>query len=318
MIDILITGSEGSLAQWVIKQFGNQYSIVGIDNFSRYGRVEKSRDYVLCEGDLCDVDWVNSVFEKYKPKYVLHCAAQIYGVVGFHKYSADILAGNAVSTHSILSAAVKHGTEKVAYLSSSMVYERATEFPLVESMTDSLPCPHTGYGMSKLFGEKLVEEYHKQYGLNYVIWRPFNIVTPLEVAEEEPGIAHVFADFIKKIVVEQKPAVEIFGNGEQIRCFTWIDDIARTIAMHSWSSITDQQAYNLGSEEPTKVIDLAKMIWSKSGRTDEFKADFVFSYTDDVLIRIPSSEKAQTQLEFTITKTVADLVETCLDNIPKK
>jgi nucleoside-diphosphate-sugar epimerase len=308
---LLITGSEGSLAQWIIKKISHEYNIIGVDNCARYGMQNRDRDYTFLQGDLCDHAWVDSVFDQHRPRYVLHCAAQIYGVVGFHKYSADILAGNATSTHSVLAAAARWQVKKVAYLSSSMVYERADTFPLTEDMVEDLPCPHTGYGLSKLFGEKLVKEYHRQYGLDYVIWRPFNIITPLEQFENEPGIAHVFTDFIKKIVLDKCESVEIFGNGNQVRCFTWIDDVAETIAQASWLPETSQQAYNLGSETPTQIIELARMIWQQSGRTDDFHAHFVTSYQDDVITRIPSSAKAQ-GIGFRHTKTVQELVDVCI------
>lgn len=312
MSNILITGSEGSLAQWIINKLGSQYNVVGIDNCLRYGDSNRKRSYIFKKGDLNDINFVDGIFKTYKPKFVLHCAAQIYGVVGFHKYSADILGGNATSTQSILSAAVKHQVQKVAYISSSMVYERATKFPLLEDVVDDLPTPTTGYGLSKLFGEKLVKEYNKQYGLDYVIWRPFNIVTPLESSENEPGIAHVMADFIQKIIIDKHPVLDIYGNGEQVRCFSWIDDIADTIVNHSWDNKTNGQTYNLGSEQPTKILDLAKMIWQKSNRTEEFRYNLIDSYHDDVLRRIPDCSKARTTLGFTHTKSIEELIDTCL------
>jgi nucleoside-diphosphate-sugar epimerase len=312
---LLITGSEGSLANWIIKKINNEYNIIGIDNCLRYGITSKSRNYIFEQGELCDLKWVDSVFEKHKPDYVLHCAAQIYGVVGFHKYSADILAGNSTSTHSVLAAAIKHNIKKVAFLSSSMVYERATTFPLIESMVNDLPCPHTGYGLSKLVGERLILEYNKQYGLDYVIWRPFNIVTPFEPVDSEPGIAHVFTDFIKKIVLDRCESVEILGNGKQVRCFTWIDDIANIIAKCSWQPGTSQKTYNLGSETPTRIIDLAKLIWQRAGRTETFQSHFVVtSYNDDVITRIPSCDQART-LGWSHTKTVEELADICIKSV---
>lgn len=309
---ILITGSEGSLAHWIINKISGTNIIVGIDNCTRYGVITRPRNYVFEQGDLCDAAWLESIFEKYKPTYILHCAAQIYGVVGFHKYSGDILAGNSISTSVLLQTAVKHRVEKVAYLSSSMVYERSEVFPLTEDMINNLPMPHTGYGFSKLFGEKLLEEYRKQYGLKYVIWRPFNIVTPLEYSESEPGIAHVIADFIQRIKLDQVDELEIFGTGNQTRCFSWIDDIASTIVDYSWTSITDYQAYNLSSEIPTKILDLAKMIWQKSNRNKEFKYKLIDSYIDDVIQRVPDCSKARAALGFKHTKSIEELLDICL------
>jgi nucleoside-diphosphate-sugar epimerase len=308
---ILITGSEGSLASWVIKKVTTDYNIIGVDNCVRHGPQHKERTYTFLQGDLCDQLWVDSIFKEHKPDYVLHCAAQIYGVAGLNRQGADILTNNINSTISILSASAKYKIQKIAYISSSMVYERASSFPLVEDMVDNLPLPNTGYGTSKLVGERLVIEYHKQYGLDYVIWRPFNIVTPLEQFEHEHGIAHVLTDFIKKIVLDQCESVEIFGSGDQIRCFTWINDVADTIVESSWLSCTKNQIYNLGSEVPTKIIDLAKLIWQKSGRSDQFRWHSIPNHKDDVITRIPDCNRAKT-IGWHHTKMLEELVDICL------
>lgn len=309
---VLVTGSEGSIASWIIRHYLKDYNVVGVDNCSRYGKKIKTHNYTFEQGDLCDFSWTEHVFSKYKPKFVLHTAAQIYGVVGFHKFSADILGSNTTSVHSLLSAAVKYDTKKVAYLSSSMVYERCITIPFNEQVVDSLPCPQTGYGLSKLYGEKLLKEYNKQYGLNFVIWRPFNVVTPLERYEKEYGIAHVIPDMIRKIAIEKSKTVEIFGNGTQIRCFTWVDNVAKTINDYSWNSVTDCEVFNLGSEEPISINDLSKLIWRKTRPTEQFSAAYIDSYKDDVLVRIPDCSKARTMLNWKHEKTIDNIIDICL------
>lgn len=312
---ILITGSEGSLAQWIINKLPKSYKLVGMDNFFRHGKVDRFRDYEFVEGDLCDATWVNQLIAKYKPTYVLHCAAQIYGVKGFHLYSADIISNNLVSTANLAKACVDNDIKKIVYISSSMVYENAQVFPLREEFTNTIAMPNTGYGISKLVGERIIQEYHNQYGLSYVIWRPFNIITPHERSEQEPGIAHVFADFIQKIIIDCTPEIEIFGDGTQTRCFTWIDDIANVIVNKSFDCVTDNQIYNVGSEVPTTVLELATKIFTASNRTDEFVPKFSKIYNDDVKMRIPDCSKAKS-IGFQHTKTIDELVDICVSNIP--
>lgn len=312
---VLVTGSDGSMASWMIKKMLNNYVIVGIDNCNRYGDHGGSRNYHFEKGDLCDASWVNSVFEKYKPDYVIHAAAQIYGVVGFHKYSADILGSNSTSSHSVFQACAQHQVKKVAYISSSMVYERSVQTPFAETQTQDLPCPSTGYGFSKLYGERLLQEYGSQYGLDWVIWRPFNVVTPLETFEKEFGIAHVIPDMIKKIAVDQCESVEIFGDGNQVRCFTWIDDVADLVVNWSWRSETSQEIYNIGGEEPTRIVDLARMVWERSGRSKDFVCHFVTSYQDDVIIRIPDSSKIRSLTGWKHSKTTLEMIDSCLKDI---
>jgi len=303
------------MANWMIRNHLSHARVIGIDNCSRYGKKDLARSYTLEQGDLCDFKWVDAVFEKHKPDYVMHAAAQIYGVVGFHKYSADILGANATSTHSVLTACVKHGVEKIAYFSSSMVYERSLATPFNEDQVNDLPCPSTGYGLSKLYGERLVQEYHKQYGLRYVIWRPFNVVTPLEHFEKEFGIAHVIPDMVKKIAVDRCSSVEIFGDGQQIRCFTWIGDVADLIATWSWQDVTDQQAYNIGGDTPVTITDLCRLIWQKARPGESFTSHYVTSYQDDVLIRIPDCSKTMTTFNWTHSKTIEQMLDICLQSV---
>lgn len=307
---ILITGSEGSLAQWMIRHHLVGDDIVGIDNHQRYGEQTRPRNYVFLPVDLKDSRALDLVFRNHNIEFVFHCAASIYGVRGFHKYSADILANNVITTANIAEACVRHRVPKIAYISSSMVYERATEFPLTESMTDVIAAPSTGYGFSKLAGERIIQQYHQQHGINYVIWRPFNIVTPHESSDAEPGIAHVMADFITKTRQAQTP-LEIFGNGEQTRCFTWIDDVAGFVAAWSRSHITDNQIYNIGSETPTRILDLAEMIHHRLRPGQEFEWQSVDTYSDDVRNRVPDCSRARA-LGWRHTKTINELVDICL------
>lgn len=310
-LKFLITGSEGSLAQWMIKHYLIDCDITGIDNHNRYGKIDRIRDYSFFQVDLCDLKSLEKIFDNQSFDYVFHCAAQIYGVKGFHLYPADILSNNTVSTSNLLKCCVKNKVKKVVYISSSMVYEKSDKFPLKEEYTNFIPTPSTAYGLSKLVGERLVQEYSNQYGLVYVIWRPFNIVTPEEYSEDEPGIAHVMADFIKKICIERNNEIEIFGDGEQTRCFTYIDDVAKIIANKSLHKITNNEIYNIGSETPTKIIDLAKLIFSIYNRTGEFKPIFLPTFADDVINRVPDCSKSRT-IGFTHTKTIDELVRLCI------
>jgi UDP-glucose 4-epimerase len=309
---VLVTGSEGSLAQWIIGLLNDNFTVVGVDNCKRHGMSRLDKTYKFYQLDLTSLSSLDQIFVNHRIDYVLHCAAQIYGVKGFHKYPADILTNNIVSTSNILQKCIAFDVKKIIYISSSMVYENCKIFPLREDYTNTSPAPTTGYGLSKLVGERLVEEFNHQYGLKYVIWRPFNIVSPFEVGEDEAGIAHVMPDLIKKIIINKDDPVEIFGDGNQVRCFTAIDDIATIIANMSFETTTDNQIYNLGSEVPTKIIDLAEMIYAHSGRSDRCNYKFVDIYADDVKVRVPDCNKAR-QIGFQHRKTIQELVRWCID-----
>ena len=305
---ILVTGSEGSLMQWVIPHLLKAgHSVLGVDNFARYGEIERDRNYDFVRGDLTDHGFVDQIMKGVDG--VIQAAALIYGVGGFHKYPADILSKDIVLHQNILWAMKKHSVGKIAYISSSMVYERCDTHPSEEEDVDDSLIPSTDYGLSKLVGERLCQAFSSQYGIDYVIWRPFNIITPYEEGENELGISHVFADFVKNLVLEEKNPLPIIGSGEQIRCFTWIDDVASAIAKFSFDEKTHNQIYNLGNPEPITMKDLARLIYRAD---DNLTFETVKSFDDDVLIRIPSIEKAKRELGFRPTKKVAESVEICV------
>ena len=310
---ILVTGSEGSLMQYVIPVLQKQgHTIVGVDNFARYGEIERKRNYDFIRGDLTDPKFVDSIMEGIDG--VVQAAALIYGVGGFNKYPADILSKDIVLHQNILWSMKKHGVKKIAYISSSMVYERCNNHPSKEEDAFDSMIPSTDYGMSKLVGEKLCIAFERQYGIKYVIWRPFNIITPHEVAEKEQGLSHVFADFIKNLIFENKNPLPKFGDGEQVRCFTWIEDVAKAIGEHSFSEKTDNETYNLGNPEPISMKDLARLIYRGD---EELKFETVREYSDDVIVRIPDVTKAIDELGFNPSKKVKDSVEVCVNEITK-
>jgi UDP-glucose 4-epimerase len=293
---ILITGSEGSLAQIVIPYLlKSGHKIVGVDNFARYGLIERKREYEFITGDLGDTAVVKSIFAKYKFDVVIHFAALIYGVVGFHKRPADIIADNNLITINLL----KFGHESIKrfiYLSSSMVYERSMKWPHNEKDTEDITVMSTSYGLSKYIGERVTQSFYEQYGSEYVIWRPFNIITPFEAPEEE-GFSHVFVDMIEKILVKKQNPLNIFGDGEQIRCFTNIYDVGDALARFSLDERARNQIFNIGNPEPVTIKELASKIASIGKKYRLLPDDYILTYNhqpiyaDDVKKRIPDVAK---------------------------
>lgn len=304
--------------QWVIPHLIKEgYEVVGVDNFSRYGRINRKRDYKFFVRDLTNQEAVKEVCKDVDA--IIQAAAQIFGVRGFHKFPADILSKDVLLHQNLLWEAVERGMMRLVYISSSMVYERAKQVPLREEDVNEMQIPLTDYGLSKLVGERLCEAFKQQYGLDYTIWRPFNIITPYEKTEEEPGISHVFADFIHKLIINKQNPMEILGDGEQIRCFTWIDDVASAIAKFSFLDITKCEVFNLGNPEPVTMKELAQKVFGKAKQKGVFEsaAKLTFThkpiYNDDVRIRIPSIEKAQTKLHWNPTVTLDEALDRCVD-----
>ena len=319
---VLVTGSEGSLMQWAIKHLLEaDHDVVGVDNHARYDAYDHTTvvdhdRYEFVEADLTDVDRTRAIVSDVDA--IINAAALIYGVKGFHEYPADILSNDLMIHRNVLEAARAVDVERVAYISSSMVYEQ-DDPPHRENDVWASSIPSTDYGLSKVTGERFSEAFEHQYGIEYTIWRPFNIITPFERGEDEPGMSHVFADFVRKILVEKQNPMEIFGDGEQVRCFTWIDEVADTIASYSFSDVTANEAYNLANPEPITMKDLARRIFDHGKQRglvegDELEFEHTPIYDDDVRRRVPVVDKARNDFGWEPTMTVDDSLERCVDN----
>jgi nucleoside-diphosphate-sugar epimerase len=314
---ILVTGSEGSLAQMVIPPLLAQgHGIVGVDNFARYGQIQRERPYEFLAGDLCDTATVHRLYAAHRFDCVFHFAALVYGVVGFHKKPADIIADNNLITINLL----KYGRDRVkrfVYLSSSMVYETSRRYPHKEEETDALPVMRTAYGLSKYIGERVVQSFEQQFGITSVIWRPFNIITPFEKPEEE-GFSHVFSDLIEKILVRRLSPVPVLGDGGQIRCFTNISDVAEVIARFSLRAEMDSQVVNVGNPEPVTVKELAAKIVALGQRLGLLGQDYKLAfehqpvYADDVRKRIPDVSKLLRLFGWQARTRVDESLEQCV------
>ena len=157
--------------------------------------------------------------------HVIHLAAIVGGIANFHKLPFTLSEVNHGLYNAVFRAAIDEGVERFTYVSSSMVFEHATEFPTTEEHLAQCPPPRSAYGWSKLAGEVYCRAAHDEFALPYTICRPFNAYGPGEMPEAEPGIAHAVPDLLRKSLAGLRP-LPIFGSGEQTRTLTHIDDIA--------------------------------------------------------------------------------------------
>src|SRR5207245_10386816 len=180
---ILVTGAAGFICGYLIDELLEAgHEVVGLDNFSKYGPVEKSYDahpgYTLVQGDAKEVALLKDL--------LVHCdhfvaaAAMVGGISYFHEFAYDLLAENERITATAFDAAIygqrRCRLQKITVLSSSMVFESATEFPTPEGAERHSPPPRSTYGFQKLATEYFAQGAWEQYCLPYTIVRPFNCV----------------------------------------------------------------------------------------------------------------------------------------------
>jgi UDP-glucose 4-epimerase len=231
-------------------------------------------------------------------RHVVHLAAIVGGIANFHRLPHTLTEVNNALTGAVVRAALDHDVERLAYVSSSMVFERATEFPTTEAHIWSCPMPRSAYGFSKLTGEVYVRAAHDEHGLPYTICRPFNAYGPGEMPEDEPGIAHMVPDLIAKCL-ELAPGapLPIFGDGTQTRTLTHVDDIADGIVTAMAAPAGLDEDFNVSAAEERTVADLARVIWEACDRDPgAFALEHLPSFDVDVQRRWPSVEKARTTL----------------------
>ena len=192
---------------------------------------------------------------------------------------------------------------KINVLSSGMVYEFAAAFSSCEGEGHRCPPLFSTRGLQKLPGGCFVQGACEQYQLPYTVICPFNCVGTGEKRalcdrESSSGniklaMSHVVPDLVQKIVKGQDP-LHILGNGNQIRHYTYGDDLARGIRLCIENDAAVNQDFNLSTPVSTSVLELAERIWRKiHGEEKAFRyvSDKPFLY--DVQKRVPREEKAE-------------------------
>jgi UDP-glucose 4-epimerase len=225
--------------------------------------------------------------------HVIHLAAIVGGIANFHKLPYTLTEVNHALYNAIFRAALETGVERFTYVSSSMVFERAEQFPTTEAYLADCPPPRSAYGWSKLAGEVYCRAAHDEHGLPYTICRPFNAYGPGEMPEDEPGIAHAVPDLLRKAFGRLRP-LPIFGSGEQTRTLTHVDDIADGVVTATAHPAALNEDFNVSASEELTVAEIARICWKAAGNDPaEFELEHLPSFEVDVQRRWPSVEKAE-------------------------
>jgi UDP-glucose 4-epimerase len=238
--------------------------------------------------------------------HVIHLAAIVGGIANFHKLRYTLTEVNNGLYNAVFRAALDVEVERFAYVSSSMVFERAEEYPTTEAYLPRCPVPESAYGFSKLTGEVYCRAAHDEHGLPFTICRPFNAYGPGEVPDSEPGIAHAVPDLIEKVLAGQRP-LQIFGSGEQTRTLTHVEDIADGVVTAMGSPAGLNEDFNISASREMTVAEIARLIWEACGEDpDDFQLEHLPTFAVDVQRRWPSVEKARKLLGWEARISVED------------
>lgn len=317
---VLVTGSAGFIGGYLVQELlENGYEVVGIDNYSKYGKVEKSYDnhprYKFIEGDAKNLNLMKELISDCHQ--VVAMAAVIGGISFFHEFAYDLLAENERIIASTFDAAIwafkNRKLQKINVISSSMVFENTNFFPSVEGQQFQCPPPSSTYGFQKLACEYFAKGANEQYGLPFTVIRPFNAVGigekralcdhEIYSGNVKLAMSHVVPDIVQKILKKQYP-LHILGKGNQIRHYTYAGDLAKGIRVCMESPKAINTDFNISTAQSTSVLELAQKIWAKINPDKPFQyvCDEPFQY--DVQKRIPSVQKAKDILGFECTTSL--------------
>jgi nucleoside-diphosphate-sugar epimerase len=293
MSRVLVTGGAGTIGAAVVRRLLRDGDWEVRVSDQRPAPEWMRGDCEVHVGDLRQVDVAREATRGCT--HVVHLAAIVGGIANFHKLPLTLSEVNSGLYAGTVRAAVQEGVERFLYVSSSMVFENATEFPTTEAHVETCPWPRSAYGFSKALGEVWVRAANEEEGLQYTICRPFNAYGPGEMPEDEPGIAHMVPDVIKKcLALPEGAPLPIFGTGEQTRTITHVDDIADGIAVALAHPAAVNEDFNVSAGEEMTVAEIARVIWEECGRDpSQFALEHLPTFEVDVRRRWPSVEKAR-------------------------
>ncbi len=322
---ILVTGAAGFIAGYLIEDLlGRGHEVVGIDNYSKYGRVEKSYDrnplYSFTEGDVKDLELMKRLSDGCDQ--IVAGAAMIGGISYFHEFAYDLLAENERIAAATFDAAIwarkNSCLKKINVMSSSMVFESTDVYPTPEGEQLKCPPPLSTYGFQKLACEYFAKGAFEQYGLPYTIIRPFNCIgtgekralcdREISSGNIKLAMSHVVPDLVQKVLKGQDP-LHILGDGAQIRHYTYGGDLAEGIRLCIESERAVNDDFNLSTPVSTTVLELAEAVWKKINvdRPFRYTSDKPFRY--DVQKRVPDVAKAKRVLGYEAKTSLSDALD---------
>src|SRR5881397_1190009 len=323
---VLVTGAAGFICGYLVAELLSAGPVVvGVDNYSKYGRVRRTFDddprYRLVEGDAKDAKLLTELAADCD--HIVAGAAMIGGISYFHEFAYDLLAENeriCAATFDAAISAFRNGRlQKITVLSSSMVFESAAVFPTPEGAQLTGPPPRSTYGFQKLATEYFARGAHEQYALPFTILRPFNCVgigerralrdSDVSSGNVKLAMSHVVPDLVQKVLKGQDP-LHILGDGSQVRHYTYGGDLARGIVAAMEHPDARNDDFNLSTAASTTVSELAETIWRKvHGPDTPLRLVSDPPYEHDVQMRVPDVRKARDLLGFEATTPLEDVLD---------
>ena len=307
---VLITGGAGFIGSHLTGKLlaeGNRVAI--IDNLSTGSLVniadfKTNPDFAFIEGDIRNLQLIEPLVAQCDVIY--HLAAAV-GVRLIAEDPVHTIETNIGGTEIVLNAANKFG-KKILIASSSEVYGKSVTVPFCEEddiVLGSTSVSRWSYACSKAIDEFLGLAFYQQFGLGVIICRFFNTIGPRQTGQ----YGMVVPRFVQKALCNEP--LEIYGTGQQTRCFSYVGDLIDAITKLINSDKAMGKVYNIGSNEEISINELADKVIAMTG--SQSKKQYV-SYEqaygrpiEDMMRRVPSVER--------VNKAIGWEPKTSLDEI---
>lgn len=255
--EVLVTGGAGFMGSHVARLLADDgYPVVVLDDLSG-GFIENVDERCrFIKGSITDHELITSIFKEHKFKYVYHLAA--YAAEGLsHFIKRFNYTNNLIGSINLINESVNNEVECFIFTSSIAVYG-TNQLPMRE---DLIPAPEDSYGIAKLNVEQELKVSHEMFGLNYIIFRPHNVYGEYQNIGDR--YRNVIGIFMNRFL--QGLDIPIFGNGEQIRAFTYIGDVAAIIVRSVKMAEAYNEVFNIGADKPYTVNYLARVVAKAMG-----------------------------------------------------
>lgn len=294
---ILIAGGAGYIGSHINKMLHKQgHETIVFDNLA-YGHREAVQWGKLEVGDLADLQQLEGVFTNYDIEAVFHFAA--YAYVGESvENPAKYYNNNVSNTLHLLDTMVRHGVKQIIFSSTCATYGIPGDIPITEEMPQD---PINPYGASKLMVERILEDYHRAYGINYCCLRYFNAAgadPDCEIGESHMPETHLIP-LVLAAAAGDRENVRVFGtdyptrDGSCIRDYIHVSDLAdaHVRAMEYLGRGEGSVCLNLGNSIGNSVLEVIDTARKVTGR--DIHAVLDSRRTGDPPILVGSSGKAR-------------------------
>lgn len=257
MTKALVTGAAGFIGSHVARHLlAMGMEVTALDDLSGGFRDNVPAGAAWAPLSVTDYDGLKALFAAQRFDYVYHLAA--YAAEGLshfiRRYNYET---NLIGSVNLINLAVLHQVRCFVFTSSIAVYG-ANQLPMSEEL---LPQPEDPYGVSKYAVELDLAAAHRQFGLDYIIFRPHNVYGEHQNIGDK--YRNVIGIFMNQVL--QGQPLTVFGDGQQSRAFSYIDDVAPVIARSVQTPAAYGQVFNVGGDQPYTVNELAVAVCETLG-----------------------------------------------------